>query len=76
MTGVEKNKPTLISLKEENMRKIFAITGMLMVFSLVLAACGGAAPAPSGDPITVKETVIVTVQVTAPPAAPPAAPPP
>lgn len=57
------------------MRKLFAITGILMVVSLVLAACGGAAPAPSGgEPVTVKETVIVTVEV--PGEAPTAAPPP
>lgn len=45
------------------MRKLFAITGILIVASLVLAACGGAAPAPSGggETVTVKETVVVTV---------------
>lgn len=45
------------------MRKLFAITGMLMIASLVLAACGGAAPAPSGggETVTVVETVIVEV---------------
>lgn len=52
------------------MRKMFAITGILMMLSLVMAACGGAAPAPSGETITVKETVVVTVEVTAQPAAP------
>ena len=54
------------------MRKIFAITGILIVASLVLAACGGAAPAPTGggETVTVKETVVVTVEVPAAPAAP------
>jgi general L-amino acid transport system substrate-binding protein len=55
------------------MRKLFAITGMLIVASLVLAACGGAAPS-GGEPVVVKETVIVTVEV--PGEAPTAAPPP
>jgi len=54
------------------MRKLFAITGILIVASLVLAACGGAAPAPSGGGATVivKETVVVTVEVPAGAAAP------
>ena len=54
------------------MRKLFAITGVLIVASLALAACGGAAPAPSGggETVTVKETVVVTVEVPAAPAAP------
>jgi general L-amino acid transport system substrate-binding protein len=59
------------SLKEETMRKIFAVMGVLLVASLVLAACGGAAtPAPSegGQPVTVKETVVVTVVAPAEPA--------
>lgn len=52
------------------MRKFFAITGILIIASLVLAACGGAAPAPSGDgqTVTVKETVVVTVVAPAEPA--------
>lgn len=53
------------------MRKIFAVMGVLLVASLVLAACGGAAtPAPSegGQPVTVKETVVVTVVAPAEPA--------
>lgn len=54
------------------MRKLFVITGMLIIASLALAACGGAAPVPSGDgeTVTVVETVVVTVEVTAAPAAP------
>jgi len=54
------------------MRKLFAITGILVVAGLVLAACGGAAPAPSGggETVTVVETVVVTVEVPAAPAAP------
>jgi len=49
------------------MRKLFAITGLLIVASLVLAACGGAAPAPSGggETVTVVETVIVEVPAAA-----------
>jgi general L-amino acid transport system substrate-binding protein len=45
------------------MRKLFAITGILMIASLVLAACGGSAPAPSGggETVTVVETVVVEV---------------
>lgn len=54
------------------MRKIFTVMGILIVASLALAACGGAAatPAPSsgGQPVTVKETVVVTVVATAQPA--------
>ena len=52
------------------MRKLFAITGILIVLSLALAACGSAAPAPSagGETVTVVETVIVTVEVPAEPA--------
>jgi len=47
------------------MRKLFAITAMLIVAGIVLAACGGAAPAPTGggETVTVKETVVVTVEV-------------
>jgi len=45
------------------MRKIFAIATVLVLVGIVLSACGGAAPAPSGEPVTVKETVIVTVEV-------------
>ena len=47
------------------MRKLFAVTGILIIASIVLAACGGAAPAPAptggGEPVTVVETVIVEV---------------
>jgi general L-amino acid transport system substrate-binding protein len=47
------------------MRKLLAIMGILMIASLVLAACGGAAPAPAptggGETVTVVETVIVEV---------------
>lgn len=53
------------------MRKIFAITGILIVAGLVLAACGGAAtsaPSGGGETVTVKETVIVTVVAPASPA--------
>jgi general L-amino acid transport system substrate-binding protein len=57
------------------MRKLFALMGIMIVASLVLAACGSTAPAPSGgEPLVVKETVIVTVEV--PGEAPTAAPPP
>lgn len=54
------------------MRKLLAITGVVMIMGLVLAACGGAAPAPSGggETVTVVETVVVTVEVPAAPAAP------
>lgn len=53
------------------MRKIFAVMGIVIIASLVLAACGGAAtPAPSsgGAPVTIKETVVVTVVAPAEPA--------
>jgi len=52
------------------MRKLFAITGILVVASLVLVACGGAAPSGGGETVTVVETVVVTVEVPAAPAAP------
>ena len=46
------------------MRKTFTLFAMLVVFSLALAACGGTTPAPAGgEPVVVKETVIVTVEV-------------
>jgi general L-amino acid transport system substrate-binding protein len=45
------------------MRKIFAIATVLVLVGIVLSACGGAAPAPSGEPVTVVETVVVTVEV-------------
>jgi len=45
------------------MRKILAITTMLVVLSIVLTACGGASTPVSGEPITVVETVVVTVEV-------------
>jgi general L-amino acid transport system substrate-binding protein len=54
------------------MRKTYTILSMFVLFALALAACGGAAPAPSGETVTVKETVIVTVEV--PVAGTPAAP--
>ena len=47
------------------MRKITTLIGVLALASILLAACGGAAPAPTGEPVTVKETVLVTVEVTA-----------
>ncbi len=43
------------------MRKLFTLMGIMIIASLVLAACGGASPAPSGDPVTVVETVVVEV---------------
>ena len=45
------------------MRKLFSIASLLIVASLALAACGGAAPAPSGEGevVTVVETVVVEV---------------
>ncbi|NWG06150.1 MAG: amino acid ABC transporter substrate-binding protein [Chloroflexi bacterium] len=54
------------------MRKIFVVLTLFTAFVLALAACGGAAPAPSGETVTVKETVVVTVEV--PVAGSPAAP--
>lgn len=47
------------------MHKITTLIGVVALASILLAACGGAAPAPTGEPVTVKETVIVTVEVTA-----------
>ena len=46
------------------MRKITTLIGVLALASMLLTACGAAATAPSGEPVTVKETVIVTVEVT------------
>ncbi|GAB4539108.1 MAG: amino acid ABC transporter substrate-binding protein [Anaerolineales bacterium] len=44
------------------MRKTFAALSLLVVFSLALTACGGAPAAPAGgEPVVVKETVIVEV---------------
>lgn len=48
------------------MRRIMALMGVLVSASIVLAACGGAAPAPSGEPVTIQETVVVTVEVPVP----------
>jgi general L-amino acid transport system substrate-binding protein len=52
------------------MRKILSIFSLLVIAGLVLVACGGAAP--SGETVTVVETVVVTVVVPgdAPTAAP------
>ena len=48
------------------MRKITTLIGVFALTSILLAACGGAAaPTVSGEPVTVKETVLVTVEVTA-----------
>lgn len=46
------------------MRKTYSILTMFVLFALVLAACGGAAP--SGETVTVVETVVVTVEVPGP----------
>jgi general L-amino acid transport system substrate-binding protein len=62
---VESVKNLTLSLEEENMRKITTLIGVLALASMLLTACGGAAPAPTGEPVTVRETVIVTVEVTA-----------
>jgi general L-amino acid transport system substrate-binding protein len=43
------------------MRKIFTTLAMLVILSLALSACGGAAPAPTGETVTVVETVVVEV---------------
>jgi len=45
------------------MRKITTFMGVLALASILLAACGTAAPAPSVEPVTVVETVVVTVEV-------------
>jgi len=42
------------------MRKLFALLSLLVVASMALTACGGATPA-AGEPVVVKETVIVEV---------------
>ena len=46
------------------MRKLFSILSLLIVASMVLAACGGAEPAGPADPetVTVVETQIVEVE--------------
>lgn len=56
------------------MRKILFFLSLFAIASLLLVACGGAAPAPSGEPEKVVETVVVTVVV--PGDAPTAVPPP
>jgi multidrug efflux pump subunit AcrA (membrane-fusion protein) len=54
-------------LEEEKMRKTLWIVSILVIASLALAACGGAAPAPTGgDSAPVVETVIVEVTSSAP----------
>ncbi len=45
------------------MRKNFAILSLLVVFSVILSACGGA---PAAAPVVVKETVVVEVPAEAP----------
>lgn len=45
------------------MRKIFAVTTLVVILSIALAACGGT---PSGDQVPVVETVVVTVEVAGP----------
>ncbi|MBV6396379.1 MAG: putative amino-acid ABC transporter-binding protein YhdW [Anaerolineales bacterium] len=50
------------------MRKTLSILSVLVLFSLLLAACGGAQPAAPGETVTVKETVVVTVIAPAAPA--------
>jgi len=45
------------------MRKITTLVTILVVASTLLAACGGGAPAPSGEPVTIEVTRIVTVEV-------------
>lgn len=47
------------------MRKLFATLTMLVIFSFAIAACGGAQPPTGGEPVVVKETVVVTVEVPA-----------
>lgn len=50
------------------MRKTYITLSLFVLFALALAACGTAAPvpAPSGEPVTVKETVVVEVTSSAP----------
>ncbi|MBK9009125.1 MAG: amino acid ABC transporter substrate-binding protein [Anaerolineae bacterium] len=50
------------------MRKTYTTLSLFVLFALVLAACGTAAPAPapSGETVTVKETVVVEVTSSAP----------
>jgi oligopeptide transport system substrate-binding protein len=43
------------------MRKNFAILSLLVILSMILTACGGAATPAAGEPVVVKETVIVEV---------------
>lgn len=52
------------------MRKSYTLITLLVLFALALTACGGAAP--TGETVTVVETVVVTVEV--PVAGSPAAP--
>lgn len=50
------------------MRKTYITLSLFVLFALALAACGTAAPvpAPSGETVTVKETVVVEVTSSAP----------
>lgn len=48
------------------MRKTFSIVSLLLMASLVLAACGGAPVSTGGETVTVVETVIVEVTSSAP----------
>lgn len=47
------------------MRKNFAILSLLVILSMILTACGGATPV-AGEPVVVKETVIVEAPGEAP----------
>ena len=52
------------------MRKLFITFSLLMAFSMLLAACGGAQPAAQPETITVVETQIVEKIVEVEPEAP------
>jgi hypothetical protein len=48
--------------EESTMKRTFVVFSLLLVFGLVLAACGSA-PAQTGETKTIVQTVVVTVEV-------------
>jgi oligopeptide transport system substrate-binding protein len=61
---VSKFKPNFV--RRRNMRKLFALLSLLVLASMVLSACGGAAPtqAPAAEPAQPSEPQVVVVTAT------------